>query len=228
MVSLFRRLADLGHLEELKYEFVPANAGSDAVVDDRVAPDCVIQELIRTAHANSDLKVLHLDAGSAFWSMHLTTILEGLKDHKGLCALRIDHTSAIESADPGFSHIRELILYNRFIDVTNGEGDFYTDGTSIDDIYALNRFYRGAVGLADDPPSERPLFVATALVEGASNDFRRSALLLSNHTDALVELVQFAQLDDESEGDGSSSPSKKRQSSMFSQLCSRLCCLKRQ
>ena len=38
-------------------------------------------------------------------------------------------------------------------------------------------------------------------MERASHDFQRTALLLSNHVDALYELVQVAELDDIREAD---------------------------
>ncbi len=63
-------------------------------------------------------------------------------------------------------------------------------------VYSLNRFYRGSASLAVKPPLERPMLVATALTESASSDFQRSALLFSNHLDALYGLVHFAQLDE--------------------------------
>jgi hypothetical protein len=84
--------------------------------------------------------------------------------------------------------------------VTKENGSIYTDGLYIDALYSPSRFYRGSIDVMVEPPSEQPLLVATTLTESASNSFQRSALLMSDHTDALCELVQF--VDD---GDDSSS-----------------------
>lgn len=72
--------------------------------------------------------------------------------------------------------------------MTNEDGKIYSDGVIVDELYSLNRFYRGSMDLVVDPPSERSLLVVTALVERASYDFQRSSLLLSNHADVLHEL----------------------------------------
>ena len=41
----------------------------------------------------------------------------------------------------------------------------------------------------------RPLLVATALLESASENYKPTALLLSNHTDTLCEFIDGANVD---------------------------------
>jgi hypothetical protein len=50
--------------------------------------------------------------------------------------------------------------------------------------------------LVKESTSLRPLLVATALIESASETFQKSALLLSNHADILCELLHDANLED--------------------------------
>ena len=75
--------------------------------------------------------------------------------------------------------------------------DFFTrmGHRSINSI-RLNRLYRGSAGLIGKPLAERSSLVVTALMESASDDLQRSALFLSDHTDALYDLVQFARLEE--------------------------------
>jgi hypothetical protein len=49
--------------------------------------------------------------------------------------------------------------------------------------------------LSVETQSERPSLVTTAMMETASGNIQRSDLLLSNRSDVLHELVQFARLD---------------------------------
>jgi hypothetical protein len=74
----------------------------------------------------------------------------------------------------------------------------------IDEIYAFNCFYREAPGLVHVPPSEIPLLMATVLLKSATNYFQRSALLLANLPDALLELIDVEPKDDAGGGDESS------------------------
>lgn len=56
-------------------------------------------------------------------------------------------------------------LINRNITMTNENDDIYSDDAVIDQLYSLNRFYRGSVDLVVKPLAERSLLVATALLE---------------------------------------------------------------
>lgn len=123
----------------------------------------------------------------------LETLFEGLKNHKGRLTLKIDVSD--EAFGPNYSYLQNLLSHNRKLTVMDDCNDIYSDGVVIDTLYSLNRFYQGSEDFMGASTSERPSLVTTALKEIASNDFRRSALLLANHTDVLYELIQCANLD---------------------------------
>ncbi len=66
--------------------------------------------------------------------------------------------------------------------------------------------------LVTDQSLERPLLVLSALTKSASSDFQRTALLLSEHTDLLHEMVHNLQLVDNFDGNegGKTSLSNQR------------------
>ncbi len=202
IVSLWRRIAELGHFVELRVRF--CWQGHDMHV-----PFSVIEEIIRAATANFSLTLLDLsDHGyPIYWERHVQRLLEGLKDHKRLRSLKI--SSYNYGFGPEYCYLRQFLSHNRNITVFNGKNDIHSNGSLIDDIYSLNRFFRGSADLVVRSSSERTFLVVTALVESASRDLQRSALLLSNHVDALCELVQWAKLDERSE-DESSTKLKRR------------------
>ncbi|GAX14121.1 hypothetical protein FisN_8Hu043 [Fistulifera solaris] len=187
MLSFFRRLAHMGHFIELKVRFL-------FVDNDFAIPDSVIQELICTAHANDKLQVLDLctQGEDLEWDPHVKTLCRGLQNHKALRNLILEVRD--DAFGRNFCHLRKLLSKNRQIVVMDELKRFYTDGSSIDELYSLNKFYRGSADLEVTPLSKRSPLVATTLVRRASNSFRRTALLLSNHTDALFDLVQIAGL----------------------------------
>lgn len=183
IISFFRRLADFSHFFELKFDFIFLHSNNMEI------PDCVAQEFSRAILANCNLKVLDMCTTRNEWNSHVGTILKCLQDHKELRTLKNIFDSAF---GPDFIYLRQLLSRNRNITVADEEGNTYSDDDLIDELYSLNRFYRGSANLRVQPPFERPLLVATAMVETASNDFQRSALLFADHGDALCELFQFA------------------------------------
>ena len=203
VLAFFRRLAELGHLTELsiRFDFYFDHGRCTHV------PVSIARELICTVLANGSLEVLDLSFGDGDlnWDRILSTIFEGITDHKTLRAFRVSVDSEKEAFGPNLSHLRELLTNNRDITETDHDGEIHSDGLLIDALYALNRFYRGSVKLGIEPPSERSSLIVTSLMKCASNTFQRSALLMSDHVDALCELVQFAPFEDEVDKDRSSS-----------------------
>ena len=183
MLAFWRRVAELGHFEQLDVQF-DFGDGWDV-------PDCVVQELCRATLANGNLGDLALSDGQhrLKWGRHIPTLFQCLKDHKGLRTLKV--TVNVAAFGPNFVHLRQLLSHNRKIAVTDLRGTVYSDGSSIEALYSLNRFYLGSAGLVTKPPSVRPTLTVTALVEGALNNFQRSALLLADHIDVFCELVRF-------------------------------------
>ncbi len=189
IIDVFKRLENVGHFEELKLRFK---------FDDNEAgiPRFVSYTLISAVMANPNLKVLDLgtDEDDLEWDMHVQTLFDGLKDHPGLRVIKLNVCQA--AFGPNYMHLRKLLARNPNIIVTNENDDIYTDGSLVDELYAMHRFFHGSAELAIQPPLERVSLVGTALVEQASNDFCRSAILLSHHADALNELVQGAVSDE--------------------------------
>ncbi len=93
---------------------------------------------------------------------------------------------------PNYSHLRQFLSQKRNITVMNGRGTIYSDGNHVDKLYSLNAFFRGSADPSVKPSPERPLLFATALLESAWSDFQRSALLLTDHADVLLETLQCA------------------------------------
>ncbi len=204
VLCLLQRLAQLGHFVELKLSFAfndyrmrlhDEDLFRTALANKRI-PISVAGELIRTALANSNLQVLDLGnlREKPWWDQHVETLLDGLKDHTELLTLKLEVGNDAFGLD--FCYLRRLLSRNRKIKVTNEKGVIYSDGSSIHELYSLNRFYRGSESLAAKPFSYRLAVGAAAMVECARNKFQRYALLCSNHTDVLYDLIQFAQEDE--------------------------------
>ncbi|GAX17960.1 hypothetical protein FisN_18Hu171 [Fistulifera solaris] len=196
VLAFFRRLAQLGHLVELKIAFCDLDASLSM-------PNAAVHELIRTVMANVNLQVLDLttDGNALEWkSRQLNKILVGIKDHETLRTLKIDVDNEDIVFGPSFEHLLRLLTHKRNLVVMDDCGEAYTDEDAVDDLYFLNNFYLGSTGMLDEPPAQRSWLVTTALVEGALYDFQLSALLLSNHIDILHELIQIATTDVEVRG----------------------------
>jgi hypothetical protein len=188
MVPFWRRIAALGHFVHMSIQ-IELDANAHHVV----VPACILQEILRAVVANRNLECLALfDRDSqVYLEPHLATLFDGLKDHQRLRSLRL-FVEETESFGPNFSFLRQFLSHNKHIRVTDEDGNYYTDGKIIEEIYSLNAFYRDSAKLAVQPAPERPLLVVTALMRSASKDIKRSALLLTDHVDVLRELVQFA------------------------------------
>jgi hypothetical protein len=182
VVTLFRRITEMGHFEELKISF--------CFYDDYgYIPECVVQALVQAVIGNINLQVLDLSTneGDLKWDSHVGALFQGLKDHIKLRSLKLSvHRAAF---GPDFSDLRQLLSHNRSIFVTDEDGSIYSDGNLVDELYSLNRFVRCCTDLAVKPPSERLLLVAAALMGRALNEFQCSSLLLSEHADLLCEFV---------------------------------------
>ncbi|GAX27730.1 hypothetical protein FisN_13Hu172 [Fistulifera solaris] len=185
-VSMLRRIAELGHFEELKIRFLVFDG-------DMTMPDCIVTETIKAVLANSNLKVLDLstDDEELEWESHLEMLFEGIRNHKELRILKV--VVGWDAFGPDYSFLRQFISQNRHISVTDEDGKVHSDGKLVDELYSLNRFIRDSATLVAEQSSERPLLVAKALT--VLNSFQRTGLLLSNHTDALHELIQKVQND---------------------------------
>jgi hypothetical protein len=152
MLSFWQRVANLGHFEELDVNFGGYH---------RVVPDRVVEALIRAVKANSELLNLCLRGGVGVsgWEPHVAARLDGLRDYKAPRVLRIELSN---DSDPGFIHLRKCLSHKIDIIVTNLYDGVHTDGSLMDELYRLNRFYMGSNDLLASPPLIRSSQVEAA------------------------------------------------------------------
>ena len=86
--------------------------------------------------------------------------------------------------------LERLLSRNRNITVLDASHTRISNGSSIEQLYALNHFYHGSATLVkEQSASLRPLLATTTLVESAAGNLQHTALLLTDHTDTLGELI---------------------------------------
>jgi hypothetical protein len=178
-MAFLRRVAELGHFEQFEFSLQ---------VMDRVSPnqvEAIAEVFIRAIQGNVKLTQLTLggDDKCMKWDYHLQSIFQAVEVHPNLRTFILrDYT---DSLDPDFSWLKRLLSRNRRITVLDLSGERISNGTSIDELYALNRIYNGSVQLIQETGVWRPNLLASALTESVSSSFQHAALLLSDHTDAL-------------------------------------------
>ncbi|GAX12627.1 hypothetical protein FisN_13Lu112 [Fistulifera solaris] len=201
VTAVLDRLAQLGHLERLGLTLAEIGRNIDA---DQVA--LVAEALLRVIHANPSLSYLDLSKTHRFhqrvdWTPHYEQIFDAMEARSSLS------TSTIAIHEPGrntpfggysdtsmnaalYSQVETLLSRNRHILVEDQWGLTFTDGSKIDSIYKLNRFYNGSENLAKGTTSFwKPQLMVTALTHSSSGKFSFTALLLSHHTNTLVECL---------------------------------------
>jgi hypothetical protein len=206
LVSLFDRMAAYGQLESLRLSAENTNTfQKDMVYGVNLH---FVEAFIRMIKTNPKLGYLDIyeTQNCVSWSFFFQKILEAMEDHKGLRSFVLDDLlppasypyrhlpvhGYPPSHNPAHDWLEQLLSRNRNISV-HGRSGRYTNGGSIDELYALNYFFNATTKLKS--LSLRPLLVLTALVERASKNFRYSAILLSNHTDVLCEFMRQNTLD---------------------------------
>jgi hypothetical protein len=189
LISFLQRVAALGHFVSLRFLVIMPNRFI-------AIPVCIAHELIHATLANPNLEVLDLSFCNWDWEPHFEILFEGIKDHKQLCSLHLCARKPATSFGSDFCHLRKLLSVNRKIIVWDERENPFSDGSSIDALYELNRFYRGSAGLVAESPAERQLLLASALMENAADNLQCSALLLFDHLDVLFDLLQFAHLNE--------------------------------
>jgi hypothetical protein len=136
VLNFYRRVADLGHFKDLE---VTVNSPSDGYM-----PACVVQEIVRAALANSHLERLELDTTNGDneeveWDPHVSTLLQGLKDHPGLRYLTICVEDHEEAFGPDYCYLRKFLSHNRNITVLDQYSDSFKHQSEIEELYSLNR-----------------------------------------------------------------------------------------
>lgn len=185
VISFFNRVAKLGHFERFAFSMDIRQE----ITFEQVTR--VTEALVGAIRANPHLSVLNLSHQYRIWDgdSHLQRILEAMEDHHaGLRELIIVRYPAWE--DPTYSWLERLLSRNRKITVLDKSGQKCSNGSTIDKLYSLNKFYNGSAALMKESTlSLRPQLVTTVLAESASGNFQRTALLMSDHTDMLCELT---------------------------------------
>lgn len=139
--------------------------------------------LILGIRSNQTLEVLKLRGGE-YWEDYIEEMLWMLGDHRTIHTLILE---ACPKHDMAGFWLYDLLERNRRVQVVDTEGKrFGNDG--IRELYSLNHFYCGSADLKGEHQEIRSALVGRALVDRASNDFQRSALLLADHADILCEL----------------------------------------
>ena len=204
VISFLERVADLGHFERIRLSLDVSDNDRREFDWDALAP--VAKALICAIHSNPKLSCLDLsDTHHVFdWSLHFKEIFEAMEEHDSMRTFLVRDFKPEDVSDevgleliaPDYSWLEKLLSRNRNIAVLDSEGDTITNGSSIDGLYAFNRFYNGLAELVKESTAARPLLMATALVARALGKWQRAALLLANHTDVLCELVLEVDLEE--------------------------------
>lgn len=197
LTSFFNRVAKLGHFERLNVSVRQTQEGHGSKQLGFKKASRAADALIHALQANQKLTCLNLGGTSRYcldWEPHLKKIFTAMEDHSGLRSFLVYNYPKFD--DPCYSWLWKLLIRNRNITVYNAFGFRCSDGYYIDQLYALNRFFCGSAKLMEDSTAaSRPMLVAKALTDSASNNFGRIALLLSNHTIVLCNLLDSVDLD---------------------------------
>jgi hypothetical protein len=176
MSSFLYRVAQCGHLEQLRLKF-PKNLSFPADVG-RVLLDAVA--------ANQNLRHLDLLFPGREFDLYAKDLLASLSNHRELRTFEI--AGYPDQLDPEWLWVKQLLKRNRLI-----EEIFIYHGSKrlrdeIDAIHALNRFFHGSERLKKESTIPRPCFVKAALIRNAADDFQRAGMLLADHVDVVCEL----------------------------------------
>ncbi|GAX13708.1 hypothetical protein FisN_2HuN25 [Fistulifera solaris] len=189
LLVILHRLAILGHFEALTIRIFFFN---DHVSDEEAEEEMlsVAKALTAVIKGNSSLRYLDLSEmcfEGYNWSPQLQIIFKALEGHQKLqeCVLK-KHPDV----DPEYSWLKLLLLRNHSIKVLNRNGEIWTDGSSVDRLYALNRMKNGTSPLVEEEESAiRQHLVMSTLIENAAKDFIFTTMLLLEYTDVLIELL---------------------------------------
>jgi hypothetical protein len=197
LTLFFNRVAVLGHFQKLNLLFDCRRSYEETQLFEFEKVASITKALLHAVNSNPKLSHLDLsdESSKIDFIPHLKDIFEGIEAHKGLRFLVVESYPCTD--DPDYSWLKRLLSRNRTITVLDDTGTILSDGSTIDELYSLNRFYNGSEALSKDSASPRRELVTKALLESASKCFQRSALLLFRLTDVLCEFLQ----DDDSNQD---------------------------
>ncbi|GAX21665.1 hypothetical protein FisN_29Hh104 [Fistulifera solaris] len=172
LISFLNRVADLGHLERLNLSTSRSQWALDNEFPNISEFPAITKALVDAIAGNQKLTHLNLQDTYFLWyyppHLDFQEIFRVIENHGSLRSFRI---SEYPRADPNYSWLKQLLSRNRYITVFDSCGIRCSDGSSVDQMYALNYFFCGSAELMKVSSSLRPTLVATALMESASECF---------------------------------------------------------
>ncbi|GAX16378.1 hypothetical protein FisN_10Hh407 [Fistulifera solaris] len=200
LASILNRITGLSHFERLSFLFDKDIFWHLSRVSN--ADQVVVPAIINAVNGNSNLSYLNMGNIPSLFDTDacMEAVFEAMEEHPGLRTVVL-HTyppgyysnAEDNSEDPrewDYSSLERLLSRNRRITVCDYHGRKFSNGSSIDKLYALNSFFNGSAKVLEETQVLRLVFVATALTESASQNVQYTSLLLSNHTDMLCEFLQ--------------------------------------
>ncbi|GAX16382.1 hypothetical protein FisN_10Hh400 [Fistulifera solaris] len=208
LISFLNRVSALGNFKRLglsmnyRWDF---EDGDEPFFEEpnysRARVRAFIDALTRTIRANPTLTCV--DLSEMNWKVelcpHMKSLFKALERHASMRILSVrEYPTNMknlrqEVRDRYAAPLEELLLRNENITVLDifNHRCFTFHSSKIAEIYQ-NRFYHGSERLVKDCISVRPMLMCTAVVQRASKNFRRTACLLSDHTDILCQLFKIA------------------------------------
>ncbi|GAX17705.1 hypothetical protein FisN_10Lu424 [Fistulifera solaris] len=167
-------------------------------------PVPVVQALKTAIAGNPKLTYLDLSGIQHLfhWGMYYNEIFQAVEVHEQLRTIIVeDYPPQYQCGDDPFVYphqldytsLERMLFRNHNVTLMDRSGKIWSNGTSVDRLYAMHRLYHGSRSLVKEHSLVlRPLFVASALIQSASNNFQLAGLLLSDHVDTLCELIHHA------------------------------------
>ncbi|GAX16386.1 hypothetical protein FisN_10Hh396 [Fistulifera solaris] len=183
IVTFLDRVAQLGHFEHLGLEI---DLWHEV---DYTQMAWIAAAIVRVLQNNPSMVSLDLSKNryAVEYTPYLTILFQAMEGHPNLRTFRVNSG---KMTVVHFASLERLLFRNRRVTVVNHRDERVTDGTTIDQVYTLNQFFHESKELIQECCSSwRSRVMKTVLMESASANFQRTALLLSDHTDVLCELV---------------------------------------
>ncbi len=157
-------------------------------------PDLVFQNLFRFIAANQNLRVLEWTIGLKSVG-HINSLFSVVEQHQTLRTFMLGRYNP--KLDVDYSMLIRMLSRNRRIELQVAQCRWvhrFMRSTGSEIVFLF--FYRGSESLGQESQSIRPSLLGSSLMQSASNNFQRSALLLAGHTDALCQFLQSDEVHD--------------------------------
>lgn len=143
LISFLKRLAEFDHLTRLKISVYC----DEKILLEKVKG--VADALITVIKRHPSLAYLDISARSWLldWTPQMEHIFKATEEHRGLRTLVVER---YPQDDSNYSWLKRLLSRNRNITVFDSSGRKCSDGSTINKLYALNRFYNGSLDLVKE------------------------------------------------------------------------------